>query len=60
MDGIFELIKVYFQAKLNEHSLFAKSEDADLFLKVINEIQQLRPGIIEEDIFKKYYLYKQE
>jgi len=23
--------------------LFAKSEDADLFLKVINEIQQLRP-----------------
>jgi len=40
--------------------LFAKSEDADLFLKVINEIQQLRPGIIEEDIFKKYYLYKQE
>jgi len=36
------------------------NEDADLFLKVINEIQQLKPEIIEENIFKKFYLNKQK
>jgi len=36
------------------------NEDADLFLKVINEIQQLKQEIIEENIFKKFYLNKQK
>lgn len=58
MDGIFELIEVYFKTKLNGNSLFETNGDATLFLRVINEIQQIKPGMIEEDIFRKYYLYK--
>lgn len=58
LEGIFELIKNYFQPRLNINSLFETSEDATLFLKVIKEIQQIRPGMLEEDVFQKYYLYK--
>lgn len=58
LDGVFELVKNYFQPKLNKNCLFQTSNDATLFLKVINEIQQIRPGMLEEDVFQKYYLYK--
>lgn len=58
IEGIFELIEKYFQKKLNIHSLFEKKEDSTLFLKVIREIQQILPELIEEDVFQAYYLYE--
>lgn len=58
VDSIFLLIHKYFQPKLNEHLLFDKGEYGELFLNVITEIQSLSPGVIEEDTFRMYYLFK--
>lgn len=57
IDGIFELISRYFVPKLNKYCLFQTKNDASLFLKIVNEIQIMKPGLLEEDNFYMFYLY---
>lgn len=55
--GIHELLYLYFQPKLNEYLLFQEKDDADLFVKVVKEMQATSPGYFECEEFYPQYLY---
>lgn len=57
LDGIHELLYLYFQPKLNKYLLFQEKNNANLFSKVIKEMQIASPGYFEIEEFYPQYLY---
>lgn len=57
LDGITELLYLYFQPKLNEYLLLQEKTDADLFYKVVKEMRAICPGYFEVEEFYPQYLF---
>jgi hypothetical protein len=57
LDGITELLFRYFRPRLNNHLLLQNKADADLFVRVVKEIQAINPAHFEFGEFIPQYLY---
>ena len=47
--NLWYVLSQYFRQKVNKNGLFATIEDANSFLTVLNDLEQLSPGCIEEE-----------
>jgi hypothetical protein len=57
LDGITELLYCHFRSKLNKYFLLHSKADANLFAKVVKEMQIIVPGYFEFGDFYPQYLY---
>ena len=56
--GLIEVLCRYFIPRLNENKLFAYEEDADLFTRVVKDLQSSEIGYVEPDYdFSPHFLY---
>lgn len=55
---LFLLIQKYFQPKLNKYFLFNNEKEAIFFLRVIEEIQIILPGMLENGSFHSYFVFR--
>jgi hypothetical protein len=57
LSGIAELLFRYFKPRINQYVLLQNKSDANLFIKVVEEMQAVNPVYFEDFKFLSHYLY---
>ena len=55
---LYDVINQHFRAKLNANGLFHIIEDATSFRMVLNDLTELSPGSVEQDLWEIVHIYK--
>ncbi|MCL1974686.1 MAG: hypothetical protein FWG61_00825 [Firmicutes bacterium] len=55
---LYDVINYYFRSKLNSNGLFDSFEDAASFRTVLNDLNELSPGCVEEEDWHISYIFK--
>lgn len=55
---LLDVLNLYFRARLNTYGLFDKVEDAESFRTVLNDLNSLSPGCVEQEDWQIIHIFK--